>query len=145
MTIILRHSKTEPFEMRVTLYMDRTGCNLCLVVAVLAYLAICPLFSGQLFMHSNGSPLSQTDLTKAVHNALVYSSVDTSGYSNHSFCIGTISMVVQAGLLDFLIQTLGHWRLSSFLAYIRTSPQQLLSIFQSLTASSQCTSIQTFS
>ena len=50
LTVLLRHSKTDPFSVGAHLYLGRTGDTLCPVAAVLGYLAIRPANPGPLFV-----------------------------------------------------------------------------------------------
>ena len=125
LVLLLRHSKTDMFGTGVSLYMGTTGCNLCPVAVVLSYLAARPSTPGPLFFHQDGRALSHPGLVRAVRTS---AGVDTSRYSGHSFRIGAATTAAQAGLQDSLIQTLGRWRSSAFLSYVRTPPSQLLAV-----------------
>ena len=58
----LKQSKTDPFRGGVNIYMGGTNQQLCLVAAMLAYLAICPPTPGPLFIFGDGSYLPETAL-----------------------------------------------------------------------------------
>ena len=60
-----------------------------------------------------------------------YSKTDKD-YAGHSFRIGAATTVAMAGLEDSAIQTLGRWKSSSYLLYIRMNPQQLVAMSSSL-------------
>ena len=128
LVIRLRRSKTDMFGRGLSLYVGATGCPLCPVAAVLSYLAARPSAPGPLFVFQDGRPLSRPKLVAAVRQALCVSGVDTSRYSGHSFRIGAATTAAQAGLQDSLIQTLGRWRSSAFLSYIRMPPSQFVSV-----------------
>ena len=128
LAVMLRGSKTDPFGAGCTLYVGRSAAPICLVTAVLAYLAIRPAGPGPLFVHADQSPLTRSDLISAIRSALTGTGLDLSWYTGHSFRIGAAMAAARAGLLDSLIETLGHWRSSAFLHYIRTPPSTLLSV-----------------
>ena len=132
LAITLRGSKTDPFGAGCTLYVGRTRSHICPVAAILAYLAIRPPLPGPLFLYADGSPLTRTGLVSAVRSALSGSGADLSRYTGHSFRIGAATSAALAGLPDSLIQTLGRWRSSAYLRYIRTPVSTLTSVSQAL-------------
>ena len=132
LAVTLRQSKTDPFGAGCTLYIGRSGSHICPVHAVLAYLAIRPSVPGPLFLQANGSPLTRSDLVTAVRAALSGTGRDLSRFTGHSFRIGAATAAAHAGLPDSLIQTLGRWRSSAFLRYIRTPTSTLLAVSRSL-------------
>ena len=93
---------------------------ICLVTAVLAFLARRSPVPGPLFVHQGGFPLTRTQLVTAIRSALQMAGCDCSGFSGHIFCIGAATTAAAAYLPNSLIQTLGSWKSSSFLTYIRT-------------------------
>ena len=58
--------------------------------------------------------------------------VDLSGYNGHSFRIGTAATAARMGVNDSLIQTLGRWKSSAFVRYIRTPWEQLAQVLSLL-------------
>ena len=128
LTVLLRHSKTDPFGAGVHLHLGRTGETLCPVSAMLGYLAMRPGSLGPLFIFENGTPLSKTLLIRYLRDALQKAGVSTDNYTGHSFRIGAASAAAQAGLSDSLIQSLGRWKSSAFTTYIRTPVEQLVSV-----------------
>ena len=132
LSVTLRQSKTDAFGAGITLYIGTTGDHICPVSAVLAYLAIRPPVTGPLFVHADGRPLSRVDLVVVVRRALSTTGLDVTRFSGHSFRIGAASAAAQVGIPDSLIQTLGRWKSSAFLLYIRTPPSQLTAISRRL-------------
>ena len=128
LVVHLRHSKTDPFSAGVRLFLGRTGDVLCPVLAVLRYLALRSSEPGPLFIFNDGSPLSRTLLVTHLREALSKAGVDAKSYSGHSFIIGAASAAARAGLSDSLIQTLGRWKSSAFMAYIRTPVDDLVAV-----------------
>ena len=122
LVVRLRHSKTDVFGTGVSLNVRATGSPICPVAVVLAYMSICPPQPGPFIMERDGQPLSWPALVAGIRRALVSAGVDVSRFSGHSFRIGAATTAARGGLLDSLIQTLGWWRSSAFLAYIRTQP-----------------------
>ena len=124
LVVRLRHSKTDVFGTGVSLYVGAMGSPNCPVAAVLANMSVRPAGPGPFFMERDSQPLSWP--------ALVSAGVDVFRFSGHSFLIGAATTAAQAGLSDSLIQTLGRWRSSAFLAYIRTPQAELASLTRQL-------------
>ena len=137
LTVTLRRSKTDPFGQGCTLYIGKTDSRTCPVIAILAYLSLRSSTAGPLFIHEDGSPLTRSELVSEVRSALTSAGLEVSRFTGHSFRIGAATSAALAGLPDSLIQTLGRWRSSSFLRYIRTPPQTLLGISQRITSNTQ--------
>lgn len=137
LTVNLRTSKTDPFGQGCTLYIGKTDSRTCPVTAILAYLSLRSSAAGPLFIHEDGTPLLRSELVSAVRSALTSAGLEVSRFTGHSFRIGAATSAALAGLPDSLIQTLGRWKSSSFLRYIRTPPQTLLGISQRIMSSTQ--------
>ena len=79
-------------------------------------------------MYQDSCSLSRVDLVAADHQALAAEGLDVSRFNSHSFRIEAATTAVQVGVRDSVIQSLGHWKSSTFMTYVRTSPQQLTAI-----------------
>ena len=86
-------------------------------------------------MYQDGRPLSRVDLVAAVRQALAADGLDVSRFNGHSFRIGAATTAAQVGVPDSVIQSLGRWKSSAFMTYVRTSPQQLTAISHCLVSS----------
>lgn len=75
---------------------------------------------GPLFIFKDGAPLSRPLLVTHLREVLAKAGIDTAHYSGHSFRIGAASTAAEAGFSDSFIQTLGRWKSSAFMAYLRT-------------------------
>ena len=128
LVVRLRRSKNDPFGAGTRLHLGATGHSLCPVSSMMGYLAIRPSEPGPLFLFRDGSTLSRTKLIQSLRQVLSSVGVNCSGYSGHSFRIGAATMAARMGVSDSLIKTLGRWRSSAFMAYIRTPWQQLASV-----------------
>ena len=133
--IVLRQSKTDLFRAGVSLFVGAKGDTLYPVTAVLSYLSVRPNRPDPLFMYQDGRPLSWVDLVAAVHQALAADGLDVSRFNGHSFWIGAATTAAQVGIPDSVIQSLGCWKSSAFMIYVRTSPQQLTAISHCLVSS----------
>ena len=126
LTVLLRKSKTDPFGAGTHIYMGRTGTTLCPVSSVLAYLAIRPRTQGPLFIFEDGTPLSKNALVSHLREALSQIGEDVKNFTGHSFRIGAATTAAAAGFNDSFIQSLGRWKSSAFLSYIRTPVKELV-------------------
>jgi hypothetical protein len=135
LAVTLCSSKTDIFGAGHTIYIGVSRNQLCPVKAVLSYMAFRPPVAGPLFVHMDGTPLSRTELVQAIREALQASGMDIARFNGHSFRIGATTTAAQAGLPDSLIQTLGRWKSSAFLSYLRMSRSQLTAVTPQLLSS----------
>ena len=63
-----------------------------------------------------------------MRSALELQGMDVRGLISHSFCIGAATTAAAFGMEDLLIQALGRWKSSAFLAYIQTPKDSLISV-----------------
>ena len=132
LAVTLRSSKTDLFGAGHTLHIGATGNYLCPVAAILSYMAIRPPLSEPLFIHENGRPLSQMDLVQAVRVALQSTGLEVSRFNGHSFRIGAASTAANVPMPDSFIQTLGRWKSSAFLSYLRIPRDRLTAVSRQL-------------
>ena len=126
--LTLKASKTDPFRKGVTISAGRTAKQLCPVVAPLAYLAAQGGQERPLFQHYDWCPLTKAAFVDHVRRTLTLAGVDDRNYAGHSFRIGVATATATAGVDDSLIQTLGRWKSSAYLAYIRVLRECLAAI-----------------
>jgi integrase len=120
-----KYLKPIPFRQGSTLGQGRSP--LCPVESLLGYLEIRGAADGPLFVRSNGAPLTRTVFTERLRRLLSQTGI-TGHFGSHSFRIGAATTALTAGLAgvpEHMIQTLGRWSSSVYLAYIRT-PRHLL-------------------
>ena len=127
-TVVIRRSKNDPFAVGAKLHLGRTGLPFCPVSALLCYLVIQPSQHGPLFLFKDGSTLSRPRLVISLRKALSEVGMDPSGFNGHSFRIGAATTAARMGVNDSLIQTLGRWKSSAFVRYIRTPWEQLVQV-----------------
>jgi integrase len=96
---------------------------------MLSYLAFRPAQAGPLFIHLDSS---RSYLVRVVREALQSAGIDISRYNGHSFRIGAASTAAQVGLPDSFIQTLGRWKSSAILSYLRIPRTLLMNVTQQL-------------
>ena len=86
------------------------------------------LIIGSTTIQSMCSPLTRQKLVHHLCEAISQLGMNTAGYSGHSFRIGAASTAAAVGFSDSIIQLLGRWKSSAFLAYIRSSEAQLAAV-----------------
>ncbi len=59
------------------------------------------------------------------HRACLAANIKCDGLKGHSFRIGAATTAAESQIPDYLIQTLGRWKGSSYTRYTRISPQLL--------------------
>lgn len=126
--IRIKCSKTDPFRHGVDVHLGKTLQTLCPVTALLNYLAIRGNRPGLLFHFRDNSPLTKTKLTSNLRRLLNQVGIDSSLYAGHSFRIGAATAAAAKGVEDSLIQTLGRWKSSAYLSYVRLPPDHLAAI-----------------
>ena len=124
----IKASKTDPFRQGVLIHIGKTGCRLCPVQALLNYLTIRGKSPGPLFHSQDRSPLTKAAFTSRFRAILHQAGIDGSAYAGHSFRIGAASTAAANGVEDSLIQTLGRWKSSAYLTYIRVPPENLAAV-----------------
>ena len=106
--IRLKASKTDPFHNGIDIVVGRTNNKLCLVTAVMAYLAARGNGPGFLFKFQDGRHLTKPRFVEAVCQALGRAGFDPKAYTGHSFRIGAATTANACGLNDSTIHMLGR-------------------------------------
>ncbi len=128
LSIHLRRSKTDQFGTGTTIVLGRTNTHVCPVAALLSYMSIRSHTGGPLFLFQDGRTLSKSRLVACQKESLNTLGINPDGYSGHSFRIGAATAAAAAGLSDSLIQSLGRWKSSAFLEYLRILQSTLTQI-----------------
>ena len=124
----LKRSKTDQFRQGVSISIGATNDDLCPVAALLSFLAIRGPGEGPLFKRRDGVGLTRQKFVEAVRAALRRANLPAEKFAGHSFRIGAATTAAVGGLEDSLIQTLGRWKSSAYLVYIKLDPQQLAAV-----------------
>ena len=127
-SIKLKRSKTDQFMKGVKLVLGRTHNVLCPVTALLAYLAHRGDSPGPLFCWANREPLTKTKFVDHVRKGLIIANIPAHLYTGHSFRIGAATTAASVGIEDSTIQTLGRWKSSAYLLYIKLNPSHLATL-----------------
>ena len=125
MRLFLRRSKTDQLGRGVNIFMGKLGNEICPVQATLSYVALRGSRPGPFFCHSDGAILTKLHFVTGIRAALQAIGLPAEQFAGHSFRIGAATTAAQAGIEDSVIQSLGRWSSSAFLAYIRTPRDQL--------------------
>ena len=132
--VTIKASKTDPFQVGMTIFIAATGYPVCPLQALEKYLYYCKCHKGPLFQFSNGNYLARQALASIVKKGLASYGISPSAYSTHSFCIGAASTAAAAGIPDSLIKSLGCWRSDCYQRYLRIDHKRLRKVPSQLAA-----------
>ena len=134
LSILLRQSKTDQDKVGITLFVGRTGQDICPLSSMIPYLVSRreKFPRGALFVTERGLPLSRLVLVAWLKTALSSVGIDATHFTGHSFRIGAASTASARGIADSTIQTLGRWKSDSFKRYIRMPRQELAELSSTL-------------
>ncbi len=131
----IKASKTDPFRHGISIHIGKTNNSLCPVSALLSYLSIRGNHPGLLFHFKDSTLLTKPKFTAMFRDLLRQAGIDAPSYAGHSFRIGAATTAASRGVEDSLIQTLGRWKSSAYLTYIRIPPSDLAALSNILAAS----------
>ena len=132
MQVRIKASKTDFFRQRVTLHIGVAEGALCPVAAVVKYMVSRGGDLGPLFTWADGRFLTRDRFVAGVRVALTSAGYTAADYVCYSFWIGAAATASQRGIQDSLIQTLGRWQSSAYTRYIRTAPETLQRVANTL-------------
>ena len=112
----IKQSKTDPFRLGADIFLGASSAPICPVQAIVNYIAVRSPGPGPLFCFESGSPLSRASMVSEVQQALTNTGLEAAGFAGHSFRIGAATTAAKRGFEDSLIQTLGRWKSSVYLA-----------------------------
>ena len=124
----IKQSKTDQERVGTRVVIGKTGDDICPINALLTYLSRRGDKPGPLFQWRDGSPLTKSQFVSKVRSALLAANLPATDFAGHSFRIGAATTAATAGLDDSTIQTLGRWKSSSYLLYVRLEPHHLASV-----------------
>ena len=130
--VIIKQSKTDPFRQGVTLCLGKTDSQLCPVDAPLPYMAVRGNREGPLFIMADGRRLTRQLFSDSLDNILASLRLDSGEYNTHSFRIGAATSASEAGIPDSTIMMLGRWQSNAYQRYIKTTPEKLAQLSQTL-------------
>ena len=126
LSVCVKALKTDPFRLGITLVLGATQWDLCPLPVILPYVAVRGTAPGPLFQMANGAFLTRERFVKEVRSLLQLAGLICSCTQAIAFGLG---LLLQQG---HLIQTLGRWRSSAYLSYIRLPRESLAQVSTSL-------------
>ena len=118
----IKQSKTDQERVGTRVVIGRTGDDICPINAFLTYLSRRRDKPGPLFQWRDGPPLAKSQFVSKVRSVPLAANLPATDFAGHSFRIGAATTAATAGLDDSTIQTLGRWKSSSYLLYVRLEP-----------------------
>ena len=112
--IRIKHSKTDPFRVGVTIRVAMINHRLCPVMALHRFLLLRGHTPGPLFVFQNGMFLTRQRIVDLLHCSLP----DIPHVNTHSFRRGGASALAAAGTPPQIIMILGRWKSNAFAEYI---------------------------
>ena len=94
--------------------------ELCLVAALLAYIAVRGMSPGPLFRFQDGWFLTREQFISLMRADLDIVCRNSKEYVGHSIRIGAATTAVEQAIDDSVIKMLGRWESSVYQFYIRT-------------------------
>ena len=134
LSVRIKQSKTDPFRQGVTIFMGKTGCDLCPVAAVLAFLAMRGPGEGPLFRFESGEALTRPRLVSALRKVLAQAGFQLEDYAGHSLRIGAATTAAACGVPVDTIKALGRWKSQAYQLYVHLPKKQLVEISHKLVA-----------
>ena len=134
--IHLRQSKCDQFGRGVNVVVAHMGTSLCPVSALRDYIRVCQDAPIAFFHLCNGPLVSKQWFVGKIRLILSSLGFPHQDYAGHSFRIGVATTAAMAGVEDSTIQSLGRWRSSAFLQYIRMPQFQLAAISSRMASAS---------
>ena len=120
MTVRIRMSKTNRSGTPEFLHIPAVFDNwVCPVHAMKQYIRLRSAFSGPLFCHANGFPLTRYQFGAVLSKSLSYLGLPLSCYKSHSFRIGRATTLAMAGVPTEQIKSMGRWKSNVYTTYIR--------------------------
>eukprot|EP00731_Ephydatia_muelleri_P001231 Em0001g1231a len=130
--IHLRKSKCNQFGAGADILLGRTGCVLCPVAAILAYISQRGRSPGHFFLDGEGKTITKPRFITQLRGYLKSAGLPSDQFAGHSFRIGAATIAAQVSMEDSIIQTLGRWHSAAFLQYIHTPHDRLAALSVSL-------------
>ena len=81
---------------------------------------------------ADGRKLTHQLFSDSLDNILASLCLDNGEYNTHSFRIGAATSTSEAGIPDSTIMMLGRWQSNTYQRYIKTTPEKLAQLSQTL-------------
>ena len=118
--IIIKSSKTDQFGQGTTINISKQNeIENCPVDLLTQYLQQRPTYSGPLFCHFDGAPLTRYQFNAILKKCFSMLGIKDGNFKSHSFRIGRATTCAIEGMPDDQIKQLGRWKSDAYLRYIR--------------------------
>jgi len=119
----------------VDVYIGKTDCSLCPVVAIMQYTDMCGPMKDPFFQFEDQCALTKALFTSKIREGLRAVGLSEQNFTGHSFCIGATTTAASIEIEDSVIQIMSRWSSSTYLVYIHTLLEHVASFSRSLTCS----------
>ena len=110
------NQKGQPIYLRIPCMPGNTLCPVC---CLQNYLTVRQQQPGQLFIHSNGKPLTRSQFTAVLAKSVQGTIYRSRHIRSHSFRIGRASDLASLGVDVEMIKVMGRWKSAAYKTYIR--------------------------
>ena len=137
MTVMFKFFKTDPFGKGHTVTIHTTHTLTCPVRALSRYLRAWQYWPNvSIFVLADGTILIRSKFINRTRVLLTKVGLKAELYVGHSFRIGAATTAAVTGLLDWLIQAMGHWLSDCYKRYIHITNASLKQACRDMVASS---------
>lgn len=98
---------------------NQQSIQFCPVYWMQRFISVRGTTKGSLFCHPDLNPITRKQFGDKLKDVLNCLGLNRNSYTTHSFRYGASTMAMSMGLSDAQIRSLGRWRSSAFLKYIR--------------------------
>lgn len=110
------NQKGPPVTLKI---LDESNSSVCPVHALQNYLRLRGTYSGPLFCHGTGVPVTRHQFSAVLVKCMQHTSFDYNSYKSHSFRIGRATDLATSGLPASVIMKMGRWSSDAYKGYIR--------------------------
>ena len=120
--LFIKCFKIDPLRKGCFVLLGHGSTPLSPVVSMVNYPHLHGLSPGPLFLYQDSTPLSRSKLSAFLKSTL------QSNFSGHSFRVGTATTAASRGIPDYLNKTMGCWSSKTYLLYVQTPADTILSV-----------------
>ena len=120
--LFIKCFKIDPLRKGCFVLLGHGSTPLSPVVSLVNYPHLHGLSPGPLFLYQDSTPLSRSKLSAFLKSTL------QSNFSGHSFWVGTATTAASRGIPDHLNKTMGCWSSKTYLLYVQTPADTIVSV-----------------